>query len=55
MEVPTQPDCVTPSRQGREHVWKQTHGGWLRVKYIQEGQTTVVVTVTARRRGLEGV
>src|ERR671923_2490014 len=54
MELLTQPDCVTPSRQGREHVWKQPHGGWLRVTSIQEGQTTVVVTVTVRRRGPEG-
>jgi hypothetical protein len=48
-----QPDGVTPSSSGAQHAWKQIPRGWLRVTSIQEGQYTLVITVTVRRRGPE--
>jgi len=47
MRILTQPDRVKPSRRGRQHAWQQTARGWLRVTYAEEGETRVVVTVTA--------
>jgi hypothetical protein len=48
-----QPDGVTPSSHGEQHAWKHTSRGWLRVTHVKEGQTTIIITVTVRRRGPE--
>lgn len=48
-----QPDHATPTSHGEQHAWKQTPRGWLRVTSTQEGQVTLVITVTIRRRGPE--
>ncbi|MCL5958400.1 MAG: DUF4258 domain-containing protein [Chloroflexi bacterium] len=47
------PDQVTPSGEGRMNAWKQIGESWLRVTYTVEKGTTVIVTVTPRRRGPE--
>lgn len=49
------PDRVTPSRGGRHHAWQYSRARWLRVTYADEGGTRVVITVTVRRHGPEGV
>jgi hypothetical protein len=48
-----QSDGVTPTRHGEQHAWKHIPRGWLRVTFIKEDQTTIVITVTVRRRGPE--
>ena len=48
-----QPDGVTPTRHGEQHAWKHIPRGWLRVTCVKEDQTTIVITVTVRRRGPE--
>jgi hypothetical protein len=48
-----QPDGMTPTRPGEQHIWKQIPRGWLRVMCVPEDQTTIVITVTVRRRGPE--
>jgi hypothetical protein len=49
-----QPHHVTPTSRGEQHAWKHVPTGWLRVTYVEEHQTLVVViTVTVRRRGPE--
>ena len=48
-----QPDRVTPTSSGEQHAWKQIPRGWLRVTYAQEGQGSLVITVTVGRRGPE--
>jgi Domain of unknown function (DUF4258) len=48
-----QPECVTPTRYGERHAWRHIPRGWLRVTFVKEDQTTIVITVTVRRRGPE--
>jgi hypothetical protein len=46
-----EPDATVLDRRGRTNAWKRTSQGWLRVTYIDEGTTRVVVTVVLRQRG----
>lgn len=48
-----QPDRVTSTSHGEQHAWKPIPRGWLRVTCVKEDQTTIVITVTVRRRGPE--
>jgi hypothetical protein len=53
-EVLRRPDRTTPtSHPGRTNAWKRVGDRWLRVTFTVEGETTVVITVTPRGRGLE--
>jgi hypothetical protein len=48
-----QPDCVTPTSHGEQRAWKDIPRGWLRVTFVKEDQTTIVITVPVRRPGPE--
>jgi len=52
-EALSQPDRLTPTSHGEQHAWQHIPRGWLRVTYVEEHQTVVVITVTVRRRGPE--
>lgn len=49
------PDCVTLGSRGRRYAWHYSQDGWVRVAYIDEGTTRVIITVTVRRRGPQEV
>jgi hypothetical protein len=48
-----QPDRVTSTCHGEPHAWKPIPRGWLRITCVKADQTTIVITVTVRRRGPE--
>jgi hypothetical protein len=48
------PDAVTPTDHGHLNAWRNLGSIWLSVTYVQEGQRTIIVTITVRKRGPEG-
>jgi hypothetical protein len=53
-QVLASPDALTPAGQGRTNAWKRRGDDWLRVTFLAEGEDTVIITVTPRRRGPGG-
>jgi hypothetical protein len=45
-----QPDGVTPTRHGEQHVWKHIPRGWLRVTSVEADQTTIVIIRLVRAK-----
>lgn len=48
------PDHVEPEIRDRVNVWKLTGASWLKVTYVVENETAVIITVTLKRKGPQG-
>jgi len=45
------PDHVESEIRDRVNAWKRTGAGWLKVTYVVENETTVIITVTLKGKG----